>query len=861
MFSLRSFFRDFSLLTDKIPTRRKTRKRCRETFLPRLERLEKREVAAADMSIGMNVETVVDWSSAWTFTDAFKTSRPWISHAYNTVTGVKEWEGGGPVQIDSKGWPKSLSQWRNAQGQLIQQHLGTLMFRDIGSAYPTGVYRAEWLGSGTVNWGFAATVLEQGKTAGGKNYALLNVIPNTDGIYMEIASMSSSEPIRDVHVWMPDALGKNFSGQIWEPGSSFSPFHPQFLEKLSPFKTIRFMDWAETNLSDIQTWSDRKTYDYATQQSGDFHNGIAIEYMIQLCNDLDADAWFNMPHAADDTFVRNFATLVRDTLEPGRKVYIEWSNELWNFGWGFEASDWVTGQLSLPQNAYLNWDRWALVGREARRDFDIWTEVFAGQEQRLTRVVAGQEANSWIAEQIAMNMAGHFDAISCAAYMYVSDNDRNTFNRSTTAAQVIDSVKRNLPTALGWLRDHKNLADRLSASMKRPIRFVAYEGGPHLDSQGGVYEQAFFEAGNSPGMYDLYKQLIDGANANGLGLFMHYSFTGGLYPSSVGSFGALQSMTQSTSTAPKYRALLDALRPAPVLPTVAVSTIRGNASEAGPTAGVWVVSRTGSTDVPLTVGYTLNGTASPTDYTGIPAVLSFAVGESSKSITVLPVDDAIVEATEQLVFTIKTGVGYTLDTTKASGVIGIQDNDIAPRLGLQGTYYDNKDFTSPKLTRIDPNVGFNWGSGSPDPLIGRDTFSVRWVGQLQAIESGSYSFRTFSDDGVRLWMNGALVVNNWTIHGGTYNTSPTIKLVAGQKVDLKLEYFENTGSAIVRMEWRRPGGASYQVIPQSQLLAPSDSNLLTTSSSTVSSSMLMVDPFLTLDDARKRALKSSIYQS
>jgi hypothetical protein len=301
--------------------------------------------------------------------------------------------------------------------------------------------------------------------------------------------------------------------------------------------------------------------------------------------------------------------------------------------------------------------------------------------------------------------------------------------------------------------------------------------------------------------------------------------------------------------------------PVPVLPTVAVSTIRGNASEAGPTAGVWVVSRTGSTDVPLTVGYTLNGTASPTDYTGIPAVLSFAVGESSKSITVLPVDDAIVEATEQLVFTIKTGVGYTLDTTKASGVIGIQDNDIAPRLGLQGTYYDNKDFTSPKLTRIDPNVGFNWGSGSPDPLIGRDTFSVRWVGQLQAIESGSYSFRTFSDDGVRLWMNGALVVNNWTIHGGTYNTSPTIKLVAGQKVDLKLEYFENTGSAIVRMEWRRPGGASYQVIPQSQLLAPSDSNLLTTSSSTVSSSMLMVDPFLTLDDARKRALKSSIYQS
>lgn len=670
--------------------------------------------------------------------------------------------------------------------------------------------------------------------------------------------MSSSDPIRDVHVWMPDALGKSFSGQVWQPGASFSPFHPQFLEKLSPFKTIRFMDWAETNLSDIQTWSDRKPFDYATQQSGDFHNGVAVEYMIQLCNDLDADAWFNMPHAADDTFVRNFATLVRNTLEPGRKIYVEWSNELWNFGWGFEASDWVTSQLSLPQNAYLNGDRWALVAREARRDFDIWSEVFSGQDQRLVRVVAGQEANSWIAEQIAMNMSGHFDAISCAAYMYVSDNDRNSFTRSTTSTQVIDAVKRNLPTALSWLREHKNLADRLSASMQRPIRFVAYEGGPHLDSQGGEYEQAFFDAGNSPQMYDAYKQLIDGANANGLGLFMHYSLTGGLYPSSVGSFGALQSMTQSTSTAPKYRALLDAMAPAPLLPIVAIATSQATASETGPTAGVWVVTRSGSTANSLSVAYSLSGTADASDYTGIPTILTFAPGESSKTLNVLPIDDKIAETTEQLMFTIKTGVGYSIDASKSSASIAIQDNDVAPRFGLQGTYYDNKDFTSPKLTRLDPTIGFNWGTGSPDPLIGKDTFSVRWMGQLQAVKAGNYTLRTFSDDGVRLWINGALVINNWTIHSGTYNTSPTIKLAAGQKVDLKLEYFENTGSSTIRLEWRRPGLSNFSTIPQSQLLATSDSTLKSANASPVPSSLLMVDPLATSDEAKKRALKGSV---
>lgn len=825
-------------------------------FVPGLERLEDRQVAASDMSIGMNLESVVDWSSAWTFTDAFKTSRPWISHAYNTATWSKSWEGGGSVHTDSRGWPTSLNQWTNAQGQLMQQRLGTLMFRDIGTAYPAGVYRAEWQGTGTVNWGFAASVIEQGKTSAGRNYALLNVIPSSDGVYMEIASMSSSDPIRDIHVWMPDASGKSFAGQVWQPGSSFSPFHPQFLDKLAPFKTIRFMDWAETNLSDVQTWADRKPFDYATQQSGDFHNGVAIEYMIQLCNDLDADAWFNMPHAADDAFVRNFATLVKDTLEPGRKIYVEWSNELWNFGWGFEASQWVSQQLSLSQNAYLQGDRWALVGREAKRDFDLWTDVFQGQNDRLVRVVAGQEANSWIAEQIALNMSGHFDAISCAAYMYVSDADRDAFNASTTSGQVVDALKRNLPTALGWLKDHNSLAERLSVSMQRPIQFIAYEAGPHLDSQSGAYQQAFFDAGNHPGMYDVYSQLIAGARANGLDMYMHYSLTGGLYPSSVGSFGALQSMTQTLSSAPKYRALIDAIgtpSTPPTLPIVSISTASAIASESGPTAGVWIVSRTGPTTSTLTVDYALGGSASSTDYTGIPAVLTFGVGESSKTISVLPVDDVIVEVAEQLSLTLKSGANYTIDAMKAGGLISIQDNDVAVKQGLEGTYYDNKDFTSPKFTRNDGTIGFNWGAGSPDPRIAKDTFSIRWIGQLQGIESGNYLFRTYSDDGVRLWINGVLVINNWTNHNATYNTSQWVKLVAGQKVDIRLEYFENTGSSVVRLEWRRPGKSFYELIPKSQLTTPSAPSLLKTSSTVVPSSLLMTDLVSSADEAKKRS--------
>ena len=135
--------------------------------------------------------------------------------------------------------------------------------------------------------------------------------------------------------------------------------------------------------------------------------------------------------------------------------------------------------------------------------------------------------------------------------------------------------------------------------------------------------------------------------------------------------------------------------------------------------------------------------------------------------------------------------------------------------GLYGEYFDNKDLSNRKLTRTDTTVNFDWGSGSPDALIGADTFSVRWTGWVQALSSGSYSFHTVSDDGVRLWVNILLLINNWTDHGATEN-SGSITLTAGKKYDLKLEYYENGGAAVIKLSWTPPGLAK-QVIPQERL--------------------------------------------
>src|SRR5438445_13570361 len=105
--------------------------------------------------------------------------------------------------------------------------------------------------------------------------------------------------------------------------------------------------------------------------------------------------------------------------------------------------------------------------------------------------------------------------------------------------------------------------------------------------------------------------------------------------------------------------------------------------------------------------------------------------------------------------------------------------------GLQGDYYNNIDCTAFVLSRVDPGVNFNWVNGSPDPSLGADTFSVRWTGQVQPLFSETYTFYTQSDDGVRLWVNGVQLVNNWTGHASTEN-SGTIALTGGTRYSIQM---------------------------------------------------------------------------
>ncbi|HZH04317.1 MAG TPA: PA14 domain-containing protein, partial [Myxococcaceae bacterium] len=135
--------------------------------------------------------------------------------------------------------------------------------------------------------------------------------------------------------------------------------------------------------------------------------------------------------------------------------------------------------------------------------------------------------------------------------------------------------------------------------------------------------------------------------------------------------------------------------------------------------------------------------------------------------------------------------------------------------GLKAEYFSGRDFNSSVLQRTDATVDFDWGSGSPGDGVPADRFSVRWTGEVLAPSSGTYTFFTQSDDGVRLWVNGQQLINNWTDHAPRED-SGTVTLSAGQRYVIKLEFYENGGGAVSKLLWASPGQAK-QVIPSSQL--------------------------------------------
>ena len=150
-------------------------------------------------------------------------------------------------------------------------------------------------------------------------------------------------------------------------------------------------------------------------------------------------------------------------------------------------------------------------------------------------------------------------------------------------------------------------------------------------------------------------------------------------------------------------------------------------------------------------------------------------------------------------------------TTSDPGTVSIIVGAVGT--GLKGEYFDNANFTNLKVTRTDPQVNFDWGTSSPDANIEANTFSVRWSGMLLVPENGAYTFSTLNSDGVRFYLNGVRLIENYVDKPASWKDSVAVNLKAGQVAELQMEYSKNTGSAMAKLKWTGPSFAGLNGAP------------------------------------------------
>ncbi len=501
--------------------------------------------------LGTNLTDISDWSTEWTFVDAFKASRPWISG------DATHWDDGRPLDLDERGWVRSL-----LDGQVAR----TLLLLDQAGHYPTGQYVVLYDGEGSISYGFDAA---KNDAASAPGRDVLDVTPGDNGIYLVITETDpggTSDYIRNIRVIMP-GFEDSYETQI---------FHPAFLKKIERYKVLRFMDWMRTNGSGQGQWSQRPQVNDARYSTA---AGVPLEIMVDLANRQRADPWFTIPHLATDDYLTRFAAQVRDTLHPDLSVTVEYSNEIWNGG--FSQGNWVEqqGEAMWPDAAAsgytkrINWH-----GLRTAQMCDIWKTTWGEQSDRVICVAASQSANSWTGSTALTCplwdegpcLEHGIDALAIAPYFghylglpgvesqveaWTGDSAGGLdklFQELTSGGLLSNSPAGGaLQAAYDDMAANKTVADNFG------IDLLAYEGGQHLVGVWGVENNdnitdLFQNANRDKRMGDLYASYLAEWQRQGGGMFAHFVNVG--QASKWGSWGALEYLDQPGS--PKFDALM-----------------------------------------------------------------------------------------------------------------------------------------------------------------------------------------------------------------------------------------------------------------------------------------------------------------
>jgi len=325
----------------------------------------------------------------------------------------------------------------------------------------------------------------------------------------------------------------------------------------------------------VHEWSERAS----TSSIGGSADGIPIEYMIALCNQTNVSPWFTMPTLASDDYIQQFATLVKNTLNPNLKIYVQFSNETWNYYYpGFNGSAAMGSYLGIG-GAY------EYEGYRATQIHKIWDDVFGEphlradrQSSRLVRILGAQEASSGSGVSVmdfGKNFAGepmnnhpasdYADVLAIADYFgYYFQTDLDT----KSIPQLVNEIKSDMDA------NNKTMtAVNLANAQARGLSLVAYEGGTGfvLGGDATPARSAKLKAlCNDPGMrslvtYNLNRWNALGQDSSGHGVSLWNAFTlDGTWSDQYGYWGFMTSYDQPPEQAQKYSGLLDYLNEGPI---------------------------------------------------------------------------------------------------------------------------------------------------------------------------------------------------------------------------------------------------------------------------------------------------------
>jgi hypothetical protein len=348
------------------------------------------------------------------------------------------------------------------------------------------------------------------------------------GIDLRVSAVNPRDPIRHIDC-----------RETTTPATAL--FDPGFVKSLQGFKTIRFMDWQRTNDNVKVTWATRNQPSSILYDAMD---GVPVEHMMALTNELGADPWFCMSWNADDDYIEHFARYVHDHLPAGRRVYIETSNEVWNTAFPAAKQAIAEGVAEkLSTNPGLaNLYRYAEKTTEVMK---IWTRVFADRPHSLVRIAASQQNVPFKSETVLgyRDTAAHVDALATSAYFGeimhegVTDNLDEAYRR--LYLRVDDTIRQSI--------ENKAVAHKFGKS------YAIYEGGQAVVIP---YNMPFLtQIEQDQRMYGVYRKFLTEWRARVGGALTLFNNVGDIRQS--GAWGLLEHSGQPLSEAPKMRAVID----------------------------------------------------------------------------------------------------------------------------------------------------------------------------------------------------------------------------------------------------------------------------------------------------------------